>query len=130
MSNMLARTGHPRRDGFIPRVVSDDFAVQRDPSTHEYERFTEGQHAHKPEGAQPTPNGKWGFTYSIHTGTLMSRDSDGRVVYEYDSFAGCQDALTAAIAAEAQLRHFIWHATAIAPDGTRHRLCEGAGYAS
>jgi hypothetical protein len=92
---------------------------------HEYTRYEEGQSTLR-QGS-PSPNGKWGISIGIHQGTITSRDTD-ETSWEHDSFQACQDALTQAIAYLTPRGCYIWFAEAIAPDGTRHKLTEGAPY--
>ena len=78
-------------------------------------------------GKLHNPTGRWGLFYGIHRGTLMSRDADG-VDYRYASFAECKAALAEAAAHFARLGYSIWFAQAVAPDGTQHKLVNGAPY--
>jgi hypothetical protein len=72
-------------------------------------------------------SGKWSLFYGIHRGTLMSRDTYN-AEFTYTSFNECVEVLALAAANLSKLGYWIWFAEAIAPDGTKHKLVDGAPY--
>jgi hypothetical protein len=78
-------------------------------------------------GKSQNNSGLWALFYGIHRGTLMSRDL-GNADYQYTSFNECKDALVQAASHFSGLGYWIWFAEAIAPDGTKHKLVDGAPY--
>jgi hypothetical protein len=94
---------------------------------YKYVRYAEGQSI--TGGTYASPNGRWGLTIGIHQGTINSPESEGPC-WDYDSFEDCQRELTTAITRYEGLgqHYYIWFAYAIAPDGTRHKLTEGAPF--
>lgn len=63
--------------------------------------------------------------FGTHNGTLMSRDE---AVSYHDTYEEAENALMHKAHHFAALGGYIWHASIVEPDGTRHKLVEGAPY--
>jgi hypothetical protein len=93
-------------------------------TNYTYRLYEEGEYTSE---GQTNTTGKYGLWFGIHRGTLMSRDEDG-ATFRYDTYQEAVEAFQRNAHHFAQFGYYIWHASIIAPDGTRHRLVDGAPY--
>lgn len=101
--------------------------LSRNPAEYPYTWYKEGE---KTSNGVPSPNGKWGLQFGTHRGNMMSREDDGTIAWEYDSYESCIEAMRKNIADLAISGEFIWYAYALSPQGVRHMLLDGAYYVS
>ncbi len=94
----------------------------RDPRNYPYTFYLEGESV-IPSLNIKSPDGTWGIRYGIHDGTLMSRDVP-KMRWGLSSFSDCLNLVRESIAIDS--RHYFWFAQALAPDGTVHKIIDGA----
>jgi hypothetical protein len=79
------------------------------------------------ESRRANTTGKYGLWFGIHRGRLTSRE-DSNPTFEYDTYQEAVDQFEREAHHFARLGCYIWHASIIAPDGTRSMLVGGAPY--
>lgn len=94
----------------------------RDPRQYPYVFYMEGACV-VPGLNIKSPDGTWGIRYGTHDGTLMSRDVP-EMRWGMGSFEDCLNLVRESISSDS--RYYIWFALALAPDGTVHRIIDGA----
>jgi hypothetical protein len=94
-------------------------------TNHTYYLYEEGELILESRRANTT--GKYGLWIGIHRGTLTSRE-DSNPTFEYETYQEAVAAFEREAHHFARLGRYIWHASIIAPDGTRSMLVDGAPY--